>query len=513
MSGDRRDSTGAGSDSIGGLLRDVSAVQEAVASRTVRAREVVEASLKAIEARDGKLHAVRETCAERALDRADAIDAALDGRAGDDASGAAASGLLAGVPIILKDNIATDWGRTTCGSRMLEKYAFPYAATAVERLEASGAILLGKAHCDEFAMGSSTENCAFGPTRNPWDTTRVPGGSSGGSAVSVAAGYVPASLGSETGGSIRQPASFCGIVGVKPSYGRVSRYGLVAFGSSLDQIGPFATTVRGAAMVLQVMAGHDPRDSTSADVGLPDYLASLETPIESLKVGVPTQYLSDANEPAVSQSIQSAIEVYRTLGAEIVEIELPLTDYGISTYYVIAPAEASSNLARFDGIRYGHRATLAAGESLEDLYAKSRAEGFGPEVQRRIMLGTYVLSSGYYDAYYRRALQVRRLIAEEFARAFTRCHVLLGPTAPTPAFPIGGKSDPLSMYLCDVYTVNTNIAGACAISLPCGFAESDGVQLPIGLHLQARPFDETTLFRAARMFERATEWSGRSVPG
>ncbi|HMN96415.1 MAG TPA: Asp-tRNA(Asn)/Glu-tRNA(Gln) amidotransferase subunit GatA [Phycisphaerales bacterium] len=488
---------------IAPLLRDVTALRAAIAERRVGVLEVVDHCIDVIGRRDGELRALREVYPERARRRADAIDAALAGRR-DDPS---AAGLLAGVPVVVKDNIVTDYGTTTCGSRMLDGYASPYSATVIERLEEAGAIVLGKANCDEFAMGSSTESCAFGATRNPWDLSRVPGGSSGGSAVAIAAGYAALALGSETGGSVRQPAALCGVVGIKPSYGRVSRYGLVAFGSSLDQVGPFAHSVGGAAMLLQVIAGRDERDSTSADLGVPDYLQALDDRVESLVVGVPVQYRSDANDPRVAQAIEQAVEVYRGLGAEIVEIDLPLTDYGISTYYVIAPAEASSNLARFDGIRYGHRAVPEPGEVLEDLYARSRAEGFGPEVQRRIMLGTYMLSAGYYEAYYRRALQVRRLIAQEYARAFERCHVLLGPTAPTPAFPLGGKADPLSMYLCDVYTVNTNIAGACAISIPCGLADEGGRRLPIGLHLQARPFDESVLLRAARMFERATDWS------
>lgn len=492
------------------LFGDVDAVRAAVATGRVTAREAVDFALARIAALDGPggpgggLHAVREVYPERARSRADAIDRDPSARAG----------ALAGVPVLVKDNIVTDHGTTTCGSKILEGFRSPYSATVIERLESAGAIIVGKAHCDEFAMGSSTENCAFGPTRNPWDPSRVPGGSSGGSAAAVASAMVPASLGSETGGSVRQPAALCGIVGVKPSYGRVSRSGLVAFASSLDQVAPFARTVRGAALILQAMAGRDPRDSTSADVPVPDYAATIEQPVENLTVGVPRQYLSDANDPAVTVAIRQAIEMYTSLGATIVDIDLPLTDVGISTYYVIAPAEACSNLARFDGIRYGHRAKRHVGQSggdLEALYARSRAEGFGPEVQRRIMLGTYMLSAGYYDAYYKRALQVRRLIARELATAFEKCHVLLGPTSPTPAFPIGGKSDPLSMYLCDVYTVNTNIAGICGLSLPCGFADVDGRKLPIGLQLQAKAFDEATLFRIARMFERATDWGGRSA--
>jgi len=493
-------------------LPDMMALRDAIARGELTAKEALRRALARIGAVDPQLGAVREVDAERAMARAEEIDRQLSRRGSADGDGASAAGFLAGVPLLVKDNIATDFGTTCCGSRMLAGYRSPYSATVVERLEQAGAVVIGKTNCDEFAMGSSTETCVYGPTRNPWDTSRVPGGSSGGSAVAVASGMVPVALGSDTGGSIRQPAALCGVVGLKPTYGRVSRYGLVAFGSSLDVIGSFTRSVRDAAAVLEVIAGRDPRDSTSAEVGVPDMLAELERPIEDLVIGVPTQYRSESNDPAVTAAIDEAIEVFRDAGAAIERVELPLTDYGISTYYVLAPAEASSNLARYDGIRYGHRAVLHAGEDLEDLYARSRAEGFGPEVQRRIMLGTYVLSSGYYDAYYQRALQVRRLIGREFAAAFERCHVLLGPTSPTPAFPLGGRSDPLSMYLCDVYTVNANIAGIPAISIPCGFAEERGLRLPIGLQLQARPFDEANLLRAARMFERATSWHAATCP-
>ena len=462
------------------------------AGRTT-ARASVESTLGRVKARNAGLNAYREVFEPEAIAAADAVDRSRQG-------------LLAGLTVAIKDNLATVEGKTTCSSKILEHYRSPFDATVVERLRAAGAVILGKTNLDEFAMGSSTENCAFGVVKNPWDTSRVPGGSSGGSAAAVASGMCDVALGSDTGGSIRQPAALCGIVGMKPTYGRVSRYGLVAFGSSLDQIGPLTRSVRDAAAVLQVIAGHDPRDSTSADRPVDDYLGSLDQPIKGLRVGVPREYLSTDNDAAVNDAVRAAIEVYRSLGASIVDVELPLTDLGISTYYVIAPAEASSNLARFDGIRYGHRAKLAAGEDLFDLYAKSRAEGFGPEVKRRIMIGSYVLSSGYYDAYYKRALQVRRLISAEFERAFERCDVLLGPTSPTPAFPIGGKKVPLAMYLCDVYTVNANIAGICGMSIPGGMATVDGKQLPIGLQLQAPAFAESRLFRAARMFEAATTW-------
>jgi aspartyl-tRNA(Asn)/glutamyl-tRNA(Gln) amidotransferase subunit A len=469
---------------------------EQVRRRKRSAVEVVRESLDRIGQRNTSLNAFLDVYHDSALKRASQIDQRI--------AGGENPGQLAGVPIALKDNIVTEFGRTTCASRFLENYRSPFSATAVRRLINSGAIIVGKTNCDEFAMGSSTENSAFGPARNPWDESRVPGGSSGGSAVAVAAGMCPAALGSETGGSVRQPASFCGVVGVKPSYGRVSRYGLVAFGSSLDQIAPFAANVSDAALMLNVIAGVDRHDATSSDAPVPDYLAKVDEPIETLRVGVPRQYLSEQNDSAVNDAVRAAIGAYEKLGAQIIDIDLPLTDYGIAVYYVIAPAEASSNLARFDGIRYGRRAKLEAGEELFDLYAKSRAEGFGPEAQRRIMLGTYVLSAGYYDAYYKRALQVRRLIKREYDGAFAKCDVLIGPTAPTPAFAIGAKADPLSMYLSDVYTANANIAGICAISVPAGFVTVNGTKLPLGVQLQCQAFDEMMMFRAARMLERAS---------
>ena len=482
-------------DSIIDLARDIK-------RRTLSAADALKDCLQRIDRLNPSLNAFRETYPEEALRAAQAIDQRI--AAGED------PGPLAGVPIALKDNIVTDFGRTSCGSRMLEDFKSPYSATAVQRLVSAGAIIIGKTNCDEFAMGSSTENCAFGPAKNPWDVRRVPGGSSGGSAAAVAASMVQGTLGSETGGSVRQPAAFCGIVGVKPTYGRVSRYGLVAFGSSLDQIGPCANSVADAAAILNVIAGLDQRDSTSSDAPVPNFLATIDEPIENLRIGVPRQYLNDHNDPAVNQTVRNAIQTYESLGATIIDIDLPLTEYGIAVYYVIAPAEASSNLARYDGIRYGRRAKLGPGADLFDLYAKSRAEGFGPEVQRRIMLGTYVLSAGYYEAYYKRAQQVRRLIKQEFDGAFSQCHALLGPTAPTPAFALGAKGDPLSMYLSDIYTVNTNIAGICGISIPAGFAEVDGKQLPIGLHLQCQAMDEATMFRVARMFEAGTSFSRRA---
>jgi aspartyl-tRNA(Asn)/glutamyl-tRNA(Gln) amidotransferase subunit A len=479
-------------------LAEISALDlsMAVRGKRIAATDVARECLDRIAARNPALNAFREANADEALKQARRIDDLL--AAGED------PGSLAGVPIAIKDNIVIEFGRSCCGSRMLENYRSPFTATAARRLINAGAIIIGRTNCDEFAMGSSSEHCAFGVVRNPVDESRVPGGSSGGSAAAVAADLCPVALGSETGGSVRQPAALCGCVGVKPSYGRVSRYGLVAFGSSLDQIGPLARNVTDAAAILNVIAGVDRHDSISSDLPVPDYLAQIDQPIEGLRLGVPRQYLDEGNDPAVNAAVRSAIDRYRELGATIVDVDLPMTRYGIATYYVLCTAEASSNLARFDGIRYGHRAKLDAGEDLFDLYAKSRSEGFGAEVQRRIMLGTYVLSAGYYEAYYQRALRVRRLIKEEFDRVFAQCHAIIGPTSPTPAFEIGAKADPLSMYLCDSYTVNANIAGICAMSIPCGSAEVQGKRLPIGLQIQCQAFDEATMFRVARMFERQT---------
>jgi len=470
-------------------------IADAVRHRRRSAVEGVKNSLRAIEEENTSLNAFREVYAEESLAAASSIDHGIS--QGHDA------GPLAGVPVAIKDNIVTDWGRTTCGSLFLENYRSPFTATAVQRLIDAGAIIIGKTNCDEFAMGSSTEHCAWGPARNPWDPTRVPGGSSGGSAVAVAAGMTPVALGSDTGGSIRQPAGMCGVVGLKPSYGRVSRHGLVAFGSSLDQIGPMAGTVTDAALLLQVMAGHDRFDSTSISESLPDCLSQLESPIDDLRIGVPREYLTDANDPDVNQVFRQAIDTFRELGATIVDVDLPMTDSGVATYYILATAEASSNLARFDGMRYGARSSLANGDDLSDLYDQSRSAGFGAEVRRRIMLGTFVLSAGYYDAYYKKALQVRRLIKQEFDDAFSKCHALIGPVSPIPAFEFGAKADPLSMYLADIYTVNTNIAGICGISVPAGFKTVGGKKLPMGLQLQAQAMDEPTLLRVARMFEKA----------
>ena len=415
------------------------------------------------------------------------------------------SGSLNGFTIAVKDNIVTTTGETTCGSKMLEGYKSPFNATVIDRLTEAGATIVGKTNCDEFAMGSSTEHCAWGPVLNPWDITRVPGGSSGGSAAAVAARLCKVALGSDTGGSIRQPASLCGIVGYKPTYGLVSRYGLIAFASSLDQIGTFGTTVEDVAIVTQAIAGADELDSTCRDEPSPDLTTNLHTSVDNLRIGVPAQYIGGENSTDVNAAISAAIETYRELGATIVEIDLPLTEVGISTYYVLATAECSSNLARYDGIRYGHRTDKVC-KDLFELYSVSRAEGFGEEVKRRVMLGTYVLSSGYYDAYYNNALKVRRLICEEYKRAFEVCDVILGPTTPSTAFKIGEKADPLAMYLCDVYTANTNIAGICGISIPCGFSKTTGSPLPIGLHLQCAWYDDATLLRIAQMFQSKTNF-------
>jgi aspartyl-tRNA(Asn)/glutamyl-tRNA(Gln) amidotransferase subunit A len=421
-------------------------------------------------------------------------------------------GKLAGVPIAIKDVLCTKGIPTTCASRMLENFRPPYDATVITKLAEADAVIVGKANMDEFAMGSSTENSAFGPTRNPWDTNRIPGGSSGGSAAAVSADFAPISIGSDTGGSIRQPASHCGVVGLKPTYGRVSRYGLIAFASSLDQVGPFGRDVRDAALLLGSIAGRDPMDSTSVDTPVPDYAATLESAPSPLRIGVAREYFGEGLDAEVESAVREAIKIYEKAGATIKEVSLPHLKYGIAAYYLVATAECSSNLARYDGTIYGHRAADISpkypGE--EDLppmirmMMASRAEGFGAEVKRRIMLGTFALSAGYADQYYNKALQVRRLIRNDFDAAFREVDVLLGPTSPTAAFKLGEKtSDPLSMYLSDIYTITTNLAGIPGLSLPCGFTKSG---LPIGLQLLAAPFAEETLLRTARAFERETDW-------
>jgi aspartyl-tRNA(Asn)/glutamyl-tRNA(Gln) amidotransferase subunit A len=451
--------------------------------------ELTEALLRRIEAVEPAVHAYLHVNAEGALAQASAADKAR-GEGGPP---------LRGIPLGIKDVICTEGEATTCGSRMLERFVPPYDATAVARLKAAGAVLLGKTNCDEFAMGSSTEHSAFGATGNPWDTTRAPGGSSGGSAAAVAAGECLASLGTDTGGSIRQPAALCGVSGLKPTYGRVSRYGLIAFGSSLDQIGPFARTVEDLAIVMQAIAGHDPLDGTSAPQPVPDYRAALTGDIRGLRVGVPREYFVEGMQPGVEQTTRAALDTLRELGAELVDVSLPHTKYALPVYYIIAPAEASSNLARYDGVRYGLR---VEGDGMWDEIEGTRAQGFGPEVRRRIMLGTYALSAGYYDAYYRRAQQVRTLIRQDFVRAFEQVDVLATPTSPSVAFKIGHIDDPLTEYLLDVCTLPINLAGVPGLVVPCGFSEG----LPVGLQLLGRFFDESTLLRVGDAFQRTTEW-------
>jgi aspartyl-tRNA(Asn)/glutamyl-tRNA(Gln) amidotransferase subunit A len=459
--------------------------------------EICQAALAHIENRDGALAAFNTVTRERALERAAQVDRRPDRH----------RLALAGVPVALKDNLCTRGVRTTASSKILEQFVPPYDATAVARLEAAGAVIVGKTNCDEFAMGSSTENSAFRPARNPWAPDRIPGGSSGGSAVAVAAGMTPLALGSDTGGSIRQPAALCGIVGLKPTYGRVSRYGLLAFASSLDQIGPLTRTVEDAAIALSVIAGSDPADATSAPQPVPDLAEGLTADSRALRIGVPRALVDEGVDPEVSAAFRQSLAAMAGAGATLVDIELPYAGAAIPVYYLVATAEASSNLARYDGVRYGFRAQPPVGtreQSLRTMYARTRALGFGPEVKRRIMLGTYVLSAGYYDAYYLKAQQVRTLIRRDYERAFERVDVVAMPTSPTPAFKLGERvSDPLQMYLADVFTVSANLAGLPAISVPCGFTQSG---LPIGLQLTGRMFDEVTLLGAAQLYERQTDW-------
>ncbi len=476
----------------------------AVREGRLTAAENVHRALASIRLSEPRLHAYLQVFDEHAAEQARAIDQRV-------AQGEAAGLALAGVPVAVKDNICLSWGRTTCASKMLEHYTSPFTATAAQRLIDAGAIIVGKTNLDEFAMGSSTENSAFGPSCNPWDVSRVPGGSSGGSAATVAARGVPLALGSDTGGSIRQPASFCGVVGIKPTYGRVSRSGLVAYASSLDQIGALATTVDDAALVLNVLCGSDPADSTSAQRPAEDFTRDLSVPVEGLVIGVPRQARTSVNHPDVNAAMDGAINAYTSLGARIVEVDLSMSDHAIAAYYIVALAEASSNLARFDGVRYGRRAgsnedRAASGQSLDELYRLSRSEGLGAEVQRRIMLGTHVLSSGYYDAYYATALKVRRRIKADYDNAFTTqgCHAILMPAAPTPAFGIGEKTDPLSIYLEDVYTVGVNLAGLPGITVPAGFTTRRSPRLPIGMQLIGPAWSESTLLRIAGMLERET---------
>lgn len=471
-----------------GLLT-VESTRTAVAEKQFTATRVVEEFYKKIKAEDGDIHAYLTLCEDRALRQAKEIDD-IAGR-GDPLPP------LAGVPVAIKDVMVTKGVRSTAGSKILENFIPPYTCTAVERLETAGAIVLGKLNCDEFAMGSSTENSAYGPVRNPRDKSRVPGGSSGGAAAAVAAGTAVATLGSDTGGSIRQPAAFCGVVGLMPTYGRVSRFGLIAFASSLDHIGPLTRTVQDAAIVLKHIAGRDPMDSTSANVAVPDFEQEIGKPVKGLKLGVPAEYFGEGLDPEIRAAVEQAIQGLAQDGCEIVPISLPHTAYAIPTYYVIATAEASSNLARYDGVRYGYRSPKA--RTLSEMYRKSRDEAFGPEVKRRIMLGTYALSSGYYDAYYLKAQKVRTLLTRDFEEAFRQVDAVVTPTTPTPAFKLGEKADdPLAMYLADIYTVVGDLVGVPGISVPCGQTKSG---LPIGLQILGRHFDEATVLRLGHVVE------------
>src|SRR5580698_7777141 len=469
----------------------IDGVRSAILEEKTTATALAQDFYTRIRKEDSEIGAFLTLCEERALKQAGLIDQM------------AAEGQplppLAGVPVAIKDVMVTRGVRTTAGSKILGNYIPPYDCTAVARLEAAGAVILGKLNCDEFAMGSSTENSAYGAVHNPRDRSRVPGGSSGGSAAAVAANMAVATLGSDTGGSIRQPASFCGVVGLMPTYGRVSRYGLIAFASSLDRIGPLTKTVADAALVLRTIAGRDPMDSTSADVPVPDYVAELEKPVQGLKLGVPKEYFGEGLDGEVRKAVEAAIQKLAKSGCEIVPISLPHTKYAIPTYYIVATAEASSNLARFDGVRYGFRAADA--RSLSEMYRRSRDQGFGAEVKRRIMLGTYALSAGYYDAYYLKAQKVRTLLVRDFEEAFKKVDAIVTPTSPTAAFKLGEKvDDPLSMYLADIFTVTADLAGIPGISVPCGQTKEN---LPVGLQILGKHFDEATILRVAHAYERA----------
>ncbi len=468
-------------------------LKEKLKKREISARELTLEFIKRIERVEKDIHSFITITKDDALKQAEDIDSKI--KAGKDLP-------LLGIPLAIKDLICIKGVRTTCGSKILSNYIPPYDATVIKKLRESGAVFLGKLNMDEFAMGSSTETSHFGVTRNPWNLDVIPGGSSGGSAASVSADECAGSLGSDTGGSIRQPASMCGIAGLKPTYGRVSRFGLVAFASSLDQIGPMTKDVTDTAILMNVISGRDPLDSTSADVPVPDFTKSLLNNVKGLKIGIPKEYFVEGMDGDVEKSVRDAVELFEKLGAEIKEVSLPHTDYAVSTYYVIAPAEASSNLARYDGVKYGYRTDNS--KNLLSMYKKTREEGFGAEVKRRIMLGTYTLSSGYYDAYYIKAQKVRTLIKKDFDDAFKNCDILLTPTAPTPAFKIGEKFDnPIQMYLSDIFTISVNLAGVPAISIPCGFSKNG---LPIGLQIIGRHFDEETIIRAAYTFEQNTDY-------
>jgi aspartyl-tRNA(Asn)/glutamyl-tRNA(Gln) amidotransferase subunit A len=483
------------------LDRSARAIRDDIAAGRLSAVEVCRASLARIESLNATLNAFNHVAAERALARAADVDRAR--------GGGAPIGPLAGVPVALKDNLCVRGMRTTASSRILDTFVPPYDATVVRRLDAAGAVIVGKTNCDEFAMGSSNENSAYGPVRNPWATDRTPGGSSGGSAAAVAARSAVVALGSDTGGSIRQPASFCGVVGLKPTYGRVSRYGLLAFASSLDQIGPFARTASDAALMLGVLAGPDPCDATASQQPVADYTAALTGDIKGLRIGVPRAFVTDGVSEGVRRAFDEALDRLKREGASLFDVELPHARYAIPVYYLVATAEASSNLARYDGVRYGYRAAGNGSPTLKEMYSQTRDEGFGAEVKRRIMLGTYVLSAGYYDAFYLKAQQVRTLLRQDYDTAFERVDVVAMPTSPTPPFRLGEKTgDPLQMYLADVFTVSANLVGLPAISVPCGFTE----QLPIGLQLTGRLFDESTLLRVADAYQRVTDWHTHAPP-
>jgi aspartyl-tRNA(Asn)/glutamyl-tRNA(Gln) amidotransferase subunit A len=468
----------------------VADLQALLRRREISPRDALQSLRTRVEEIDAKIGAYLSIDFEAAMKEAEKADVRLP---------------LGGVPIAIKDIINVAGQPCTCGSKILQGYRAPYDATVIRKLRAAGAIPFGKTNMDEFAMGSSTENSSIKTTRNPWDLSRVPGGSSGGSAAAVAANTAFGALGTDTGGSIRQPAALSGIVGLKPTYGRVSRFGVTAFASSLDQVGPLAKTVRDAALIMNAVAGHDPQDSTSLNKPVPDYTAALGQELRGTRLGLPKEYMVEGTDPQVKRAIDTAVKQFSSLGAEIVDVSLPHTEYGIAVYYFLATAEASANLARFDGVRYGYRAENP--RDLLDHYGRTRGEGFGQEVKRRIILGTYVLSSGYYDAYYLRAQKVRELIRQDFTNAFAKVDALISPTSPVPAFKLGERTaDPLQMYLADIFTSPANLAGICGISLPCGFARVDGVQLPIGLQLLGNALDEARIFQIAHAYEQSTEW-------
>jgi aspartyl-tRNA(Asn)/glutamyl-tRNA(Gln) amidotransferase subunit A len=475
----------------------ISDIQAGLRDKTFSAAELAKKALAVAKAENENVGAMLTFCDDRVMAQAARVDAKL--AAGED------PGPLAGVPVAVKDVILAEGVRNTCGSKILENFIAPYTATAVARMEAAGAVTIGKANCDEFAMGSSNENSAFGPVQNPAAPGRVPGGSSGGSAAAVAAGMTPVSLGSDTGGSIRQPAAFCGVVGVLPTYGRVSRYGLSAFASSLDRIGPFSRTVKDSALLLQAIAGKDPNDATSAPAPVEDYAAGLDGNVKGLRIGVPREYFLEGLDPEVGARVEAAIATLEKLGCERVDISLPYTEYAVATYYLICTAEASANLARYDGVRYTRRSQQS--ESLAEMYRNTRHEGFGKEVTRRIILGTYVLSAGYYDAYYRKAQKVRRLIADDFQKAFETVDAIVTPVTPTPAYKIGEKtSDPLAMYLGDIYTITASLAGLCGLSAPCGKTAPEG--LPVGVQILGNHFQEARILKMADALERAGGFEG-----